>query len=60
MIDHYAILGVPRNATPVEIRDAYLKLARDTHPDKVKDPAARKEAENVFKNVTASRPSTMR
>ena len=54
MIDHYAILGVSRNATPIEIRDAYLKLARDTHPDKVKDPAARKEAENVFKNVTAA------
>jgi len=54
MTDYYAILGVPRNATNIEIRDAYLKLARDTHPDKVKDPAERKKAEDVFKNVTAA------
>lgn len=54
MTDYYAILGVPRNATGTEIRDAYLKLARDTHPDKVKDPEARKRAEDAFKNVTAA------
>lgn len=54
MFDYYAILGVNRNATPNEIRDAYLRLARDTHPDKVKDPEARKQAENLFKNVTAA------
>jgi curved DNA-binding protein CbpA len=54
MTDYYAILGVPRNATPLEIRDAYLKLARDTHPDKVKDKDARKKAEDAFKNVTAA------
>jgi curved DNA-binding protein CbpA len=54
MTDYYAILGVSRNATNIEIRDAYLKLARDTHPDKVKDPAARKKAEDAFKNVTAA------
>jgi curved DNA-binding protein CbpA len=54
MTDYYAILGVPRNATPLEIRDAYLKLARDTHPDKVKDKEARKKAEDAFKNVTAA------
>lgn len=54
MTDYYAILGVSRNATSTEIRDAYLKLARDTHPDKVKDPAERKKAEDVFKNVTAA------
>ena len=54
MSDHYAILGVPRNATQSEIRDAYLKLARETHPDRVKDPASRKEAEDKFKFVTAA------
>ena len=54
MTDYYAILGVPRNASSNQIRDAYLKLARDTHPDKVKDPEARKRAEDVFKNVTAA------
>jgi curved DNA-binding protein CbpA len=54
MTDYYAILGVPRNATSPEIRNAYLKLVRDTHPDKVKDPEARKRAEDAFKNVTAA------
>jgi tetratricopeptide (TPR) repeat protein len=54
MTDYYAILGVSRNATQSEIRDAYLKLARDTHPDRVKDPVERKRAEDVFKNVTAA------
>jgi tetratricopeptide (TPR) repeat protein len=54
MTDYYAILGVSRNATQNEVRDAYLKLARETHPDKVKDPEGRKRAEDAFKNVTAA------
>ncbi len=54
MTDYYAILGVPRNATDMEIRNAYLQLARDTHPDRVRDPEARKKAEDAFKNVTAA------
>lgn len=54
MPDYYAILGVPRTATSIEIRDAYLRLARETHPDKVKDLEARKRAEDAFKNVTAA------
>jgi len=54
MPDYYAILGVPRTATQLEIRDAYLRLARETHPDKVKDLVERKKAEDAFKNVTAA------
>ncbi|KAB5539441.1 DnaJ domain-containing protein [Coniochaeta sp. 2T2.1] len=32
--DHYAILGVPSTANPVEIRKAYHRLALIHHPDK--------------------------
>jgi uncharacterized membrane protein YsdA (DUF1294 family) len=45
--DYYAILGVPRNATPEEIREAYRRLAKEYHPDKNPSP----EAEERFKLV---------
>lgn len=34
MKDHYAILGVTANATLVEIKTAYRKMASQLHPDK--------------------------
>ena len=33
-MDYYEILGVPRNATQTEIRNAYRKLAKLYHPDR--------------------------
>jgi hypothetical protein len=49
--DPYDVLGVEREATDEEIRDAYIKLAKLHHPDKNPgDP----EAENRFKAVGAA------
>ncbi|MGE3074889.1 MAG: pentapeptide repeat-containing protein [Dehalococcoidia bacterium] len=38
--DHYAILGVARTASVMEVRAAYRKLAREHHPDANPDPEA--------------------
>src|SRR5688500_13778641 len=48
-MDHYATLGVSREASPEEIKRAYRKLARELHPDaNQSDPAS----EERFKSVT--------
>ncbi|HEY8239048.1 MAG TPA: J domain-containing protein [Candidatus Limnocylindrales bacterium] len=46
--DYYKTLGVPRTATQAEIKKAFRKLARDSHPDKHPGDAA---AERRFKSI---------
>jgi curved DNA-binding protein len=45
--DYYKVMGVARNATEAEIKQAYRKLARKFHPDVSKE----KNAEARFKEV---------
>jgi molecular chaperone DnaJ len=46
--EFYALLGVSRDASEVEIKKAYRKLAMELHPDKNPEPAA----EVRFKQIT--------
>ncbi len=50
-IDHYAALGVSRQASDEEVKKAYRKLVRQWHPDV--NPGNR-EAEERFKQITAA------
>jgi molecular chaperone DnaJ len=46
--EYYEVLGVPKNATKDEIKDAYRKLALQYHPDRNKAP----DAEERFKEIS--------
>ncbi|HHP7231208.1 MAG TPA: DnaJ domain-containing protein [Xenococcaceae cyanobacterium] len=46
--DHHAILGVPLNADPKEIRLKYLKIAHKLHPDTCKVDKNQKKLANKF------------
>jgi curved DNA-binding protein CbpA len=54
MADYYAIIGVPRTATNAEIRQAYLKMAKERHPDRFADPVEKARADEFFKELTAA------
>jgi curved DNA-binding protein CbpA len=54
MPDFYEVLGVPKGATAVEIRQAYVRLAKEKHPDRFKDPVEKGEAESFFKDLTTA------
>jgi molecular chaperone DnaJ len=46
--DYYEVLGVPKESTKDQIKDAYRKLAMQYHPDRNKAP----EAEEKFKEIS--------
>lgn len=48
--DLYAVLGVPRDIAPEELKKAYRKLAREHHPDVSGDPAD----DARFKEISAA------
>ncbi|OGN97977.1 MAG: molecular chaperone DnaJ [Chloroflexi bacterium RBG_13_50_21] len=45
--DYYEILGLPRNASPDDVKSAFRKLARQYHPDVSQEP----NAEERFKEI---------
>ncbi|MGC8734480.1 MAG: DnaJ domain-containing protein [bacterium] len=49
MRDYYEILGVSKNATEKELKEAYRKLVRKYHPDL--NPNNREEAEKIFREI---------
>jgi len=52
-VNYYDVLGVPRSATPEDIRKRFRDLARERHPDRF--PAAQKAAaETEFQALTAA------
>ena len=48
--DYYDVLGVPREATDKQIKDAFRSLAMKFHPDRNKAP----DAEEHFKEIAAA------
>jgi molecular chaperone DnaJ len=48
--DYYEVLGVPKAASPDEVKQAYRRLARQYHPDVAKENP--KAAEEKFKEVS--------
>ncbi len=51
MRNPYETLGVPRNASPEQIKRAFRRLARDRHPDRHPDDP---DAEEAFKEISVA------
>ena len=51
-MDYYELLGVQPNATPIEIKKAYRKLAMKHHPDKVGDVEQFKKIQTAYDTLS--------
>jgi DnaJ family protein C protein 3 len=53
-VDHYATLGVQKDAGTQEITAAYKTLAKQWHPDRFSDKEKKKEAEQMMKKINVA------
>jgi DnaJ-class molecular chaperone len=49
--DFYGVLGVPRNATSEQIKERFLQLTRERHPDRFAG-VQKEQAELAFQSIT--------
>lgn len=54
MVDYYQLLGVTPQAGVSDIRTAYVRLAKERHPDKFSDPAEKEKAQLFFQDLTTA------
>jgi curved DNA-binding protein CbpA len=51
---YYQALGVAKDATPAEVKRAYRALAKQLHPDRMRDPELARKAEERLKEINAA------
>ena len=51
---YYEALGIPRDATPAEVKRAYRALAKRLHPDRLRNPELARGAEERLKEINAA------
>jgi curved DNA-binding protein CbpA len=54
MVDYYQLLGLAPTAGASDIRAAYVRLAKERHPDKFSDPSEKEKAQLFFQDLTTA------